>query len=328
MLKYAIKENKPMVIYIPLGCNFTNHRGDTILENYIDDISINRGIVVVTACGNEGDAQIHTSGNIKKSGEVKELSIYVDPVQTFLATQIWIRKPNIMSINIISPSGEETGIVPSHFNSSRKMNYIFENTQVRIISTIPEESSGDQLIEIYWYNIKAGIWKLRLSGDYILDGRFDAWLPQRGLVFGETKYLNSDCYGTLMSPGSALATINVACYDQTKNYIVNESARAFEEELNDRVDIAAGGINVRTANLEGDGYSVVSGTSASAAVVAGACLLLLQWGIVNGNSDDMYSQKIKTFLIGGTSRRTGDIYPNPELGFGILDLVGVFKYMT
>ncbi|HCQ90475.1 MAG TPA: peptidase S8, partial [Clostridium sp.] len=87
--------------------------------------------------------------------------------------------------------------------------------------------------------------------------------------------------------------------------------------------VATGGIDVLTTK-PGGGTTIVTGSSAATAVLAGAVALIGQWGIVEGNSPTIYSPKINTILISGTRKRPGDIYPNPVWGYGILDLAGVF----
>lgn len=72
--------------------------------------------------------------------------------------------------------------------------------------------------------------------------------------------------------------------------------------------------------VDGDGQPVtLTGSSPAAAVLAGAVILMLQWGIVDGNDRTLYSTKIKTYLIRGANRREGEVYPNRETGYGLLD---------
>lgn len=72
---------------------------------------------------------------------------------------------------------------------------------------------------------------------------------------------------------------------------------------------------------------IVNGTCVSAAVVAGASALMFQWGIVDKNDPNIYSQKLKTYLSRGTAKRLNDSYPNAEWGYGVLDMIGVFRYL-
>ncbi len=88
--------------------------------------------------------------------------------------------------------------------------------------------------------------------------------------------------------------------------------------------MVAGGVNA-VVTAVGSGTQVVSGSSVAAAVVAGCSVLIFEWGIINGNDTSLYSTKVKTYLIGGTSKREGDIYPNPQWGYGAVDMKGVFN---
>ena len=53
LYEYALTNYKPMVIYFPLGSNLGNHKGNGILEQFIESISSSSGIVVVTGTGNQ-----------------------------------------------------------------------------------------------------------------------------------------------------------------------------------------------------------------------------------------------------------------------------------
>ena len=43
LYKYALNSKKPMVIYLPLGSTLGNHKGNGILEDFIEEISGNSG---------------------------------------------------------------------------------------------------------------------------------------------------------------------------------------------------------------------------------------------------------------------------------------------
>ena len=67
-----------------------------------------------------------------------------------------------------------------------------------------------------------------------------------------------------------------------------------------------------------------TGTSAAAAITAGAVANLLNWGIVMGNYPTMSEASIKSYLIRGASRNPSLSYPNREFGYGTLDLLQTF----
>lgn len=326
LYEYAIKVNKPMVIYLPLGTTFGNHKGDGLLEDFINDISNNKGIAIITGSGNEADTSGHTSGRIEKKGDFQDIQLYISDKQKFFRLEIWVDKPNIMSLEIISASGENSGIIPAFLNQQQTNKFIFEKTVVTVTYFLPDELSGDELIVIDMSYLRPGTWKLRLFGDYVLDGTYNAWLLPKGITLGDTRFTSPDQYGTFTGPGSAEFIITVANYNQNNYNIVNSSGMSFLNDIKDRIDIAAGGINAKTT-APNNQTTIISGTSVSAAVVAGASALMFQWGITDGNDPDMYAQKLRTYLSRGTSKRMNDVYPNPEWGYGTLDMIGVFKYL-
>ncbi len=61
------------------------------------------------------------------------------------------------------------------------------------------------------------------------------------------------------------------------------------------------------------------------AVLCGATLLLLEWGIALGNDPNIYGPTVISYFTRGTSKRSGDIYPNPQWGYGMLNLQGSFE---
>lgn len=328
LVNYALNINTPMVVYIPLGSNLGNHNGEGILEDIIDTLSINRGIVMVTGSGNQANKGYHTSGMLSNPGDFNNVQLYISPEQKNLLLEFWISEPHKLSLSILSPSGESTGVIPSTLNSQDTNTFIFEQTTAKISYSIPEQLSGDELITVFLDNIQSGTWTFKLNADYTLNGVFNAWIPQEGITVGNTQFLSPIPYNTVTSPGTSKYIITVACYNQNNDNIVISSGTASLNNIINVLDLAAGGVNVQTIGANSTTISTVNGTSVSAAVVAGACALLLEWGIINGNDPNIYSQSIKYYLTGGTRKRSGDVYPNPQWGFGILDMIKVFRNMT
>lgn len=325
--EYAIRTGKPLVILLPLGTNSGNHRGNSILDEYISSVLNNVGIVVVTGAGNEGLEGGHTSGTVERTGNSEDIEIIVAPGEKNLTVEIWVDLPSIINANIISPSGEDTGLIPSILNSTEEYTFILERTTINLYYDIPEEISGYQLIRIYFYNIQQGTWKIRLTlraGD---NATFNIWTQQKGLKAPGTRFNPSDPYGTITVPGDSLDIITVAAYNQNNNNVINSSGMAFKDDFVDRIDVVAGGVNAVTVGLNNE-IVAVSGTSVSASIVAGICALLLQWGIIEGNYPHMYSQSMKSFLDRGTTKRRGDIYPNPQWGYGIVNAYEIFRNIT
>lgn len=316
--------NKPIVIYIPLGSALGPHDGNTLIERYIDEISKTRGIIVVTSTGNEGDTDTHVSGRLEKANDYDVLELKVDQKQRNLLFEIWVNKPNKISLSVVSPSGEVIEKIPAKLQEVEEIKFVYEGTRLFVEYFIPEELTGDELIRIKLLDVREGIWQFRLIGDYIVDGKYNAYLNQRALLKGDTRFLNSTPYGTLTIPSTSKYIITNSFYNQSNKTIVPMSGRGFTRDDRIRPDVTAGGVNVPTTSV-GGGENSVNGGSAGAAVLASAVALLLQWAIVDGRDPTIYAPKVKTYLIRGATKRPGDVYPNPEWGYGMLNLNGVFE---
>ncbi|WP_244990601.1 S8 family serine peptidase [Clostridium algidicarnis] len=320
----ASRLNKPLVIYISVGTNAGSHDGNSIIERYIDEVSRIRGVVVVGGTGNQGDEDLHASGMFQNTGEVKTLEVKISKQQRNLAFEIWIDKPDKVSIGVISPSGEVIEKVPAKLKKGEEIQLVFEGSKVFIEYYLPEELTGDELIRVKIEDVREGIWQFKLFGDYIVSGRYNAWLPQRDLLKGDTRFLTPNQFITLMVPSTSRSIITTSYYNQNNNSYVASSGRGYTRDDRIKPDLTTGGINVKTTKV-GGGETIVSGSSAATAILAGACALLFQWGVVEGKDPTIYAPKMKTYLIRGTKKRPGDKYPNPEFGYGMLSLQGLFE---
>lgn len=326
-LKYIIavarELKRPVVVFEPLGSNMGSHTGNGIVEQSINNYSAQSGTVVVVPTGNQGNTDTHTEGIIESSGYIKDIEIRVGEKQKNLPIEIWVNKPNRVKLSIVSPSGEVIDNLEAKNTNNERIKFLYEGTEMIVNFTSPELSTGDSLIFIRAYNLKAGIWKFRLTGQYIVDGKYYAWIPQRELLDSETKFLNSVGYTTLTLSSTSSGAISVAYYNQDDNSVISESGRGYTRYGMIKPDIAAGGFNAVVTN-PGGGTAVISGSSVAGAVVAGCCALILQWAVVDKNYPDIYAAQIKSYIISGAKGRPGDVYPNKEWGYGMFDMQGVF----
>jgi len=56
------------------------------------------------------------------------------------------------------------------------------------------------------------------------------------------------------------------------------------------------------------------------AIIAGAGAIIMQWGIVEKNDEDMYPQKLRNYMIASTIKQPDLMYPNTQWGYGVLSL--------
>ena len=190
-----------------------------------------------------------------------------------MGIEIWIDLPSIVDINLVSPSGEETGFIQAAINVQRDNKFIFEKTQTRISYFLPEEYAGNELISIYFANIASGIWQIKLKLRSGETAKYNAWLWQYGLSLPNTRFSPSDPYGTITTPGDSNFVVTVAAYNQNNNNLLTYSGLSFRQEYINKIDFAAGGVNTMTVGLN-NSTQIINGTSLSAAIGAGACVLL------------------------------------------------------
>lgn len=314
---------KPVVVFIPLGSNMGSHTGNGIIEASISNFSSQASTVVVVPTGNQGNTDTHTEGIIERVGDVKDIEIRIGEKQKNLPIEIWIDKPNRVKLSIISPTGEIIDNLESKNTNNERIKFLYEETEMIVNFTSPELTTGDSLIFIRAYNLRAGIWKFRLTGQYIVGGKYYSWIPQRELIDNETKFLNPVEYTTLTLPSTSRGAISVAYYNQNNNATLSESSRGYTRDGRIKPDIAAGGTNALVTNPGGT-TSLMTGASVAGAVVSGCCALILQWAVSDGNYPDIYSEQIKSYIISGAKGRPGDIYPNRDWGYGMFDLQGIF----
>ena len=317
---------RPMSILISAGTNWGGHEGVTSIEEDINYFSARKGIIFVTNTGNQGASLIHSSGTFLKSNSLQTLEVIVGENEDNLVLMLWIQRPDVVSIEIISPSGEIAKPIQSDLVASKfeQINLILESSIISIAFITSEFASGNESIYITIKTPKPGLWQLRLKGDYIVHGRYNLWLPQRPLIQLNTLVVNPNPYTTLQSPANAKKSISTSFYDQNNNTIVPESGRGFTADDRIKPDLTTGGVMTLTTGLNNEN-TLLTGGSVAGAVLCGATLLLLQWGIILGNDPNIYGPTAVSYFTRGTSKRIGDIYPNPQWGYGMLNLEGSFE---
>ncbi|WP_460297414.1 S8 family peptidase [Clostridium perfringens] len=321
---YAISVNRPLVICLAIGCTEASHDGRGLFSRYLTTIGSIRGVAVVAGVGNEGSSQGHASGVIELENSVEKVELSIPREIKNFNLAFWIQRPNIVSLNIKSPSGEESSFIDAKISLERSFKFILTDTSVNINYYVPDTFTGNELIFIDFKDIKPGIWTFELRGDYITNGRYDVWLAPSSLLPENTKFLRPNPLNTLMVPATARYVISVAYYNSQTQSLLAESGKGFNINGWINPDITTAGKDVLTM-FPGDRVGRMSGSSPATAIIVGVCALLFQWGIINGNDRTMNSSKLRSYLIYGATRIPGQIYPNESTGYGYLDLYEIFK---
>lgn len=325
---YSIKAKRPMVIYIGVGTTEGSHDGNNLLSKYLTSVGTIRGIVSVAGVGNEGAAEGHASGYIKNLGDVVTIELKIPREIKYFNFSIWVQKPNRFTLNVISPTGEESKFIKVVSNRLALTEFVFLSTRMEVIYYAPEHYTGNEVINISFSDIKPGIWKFQLRGDYVINGRYDMWLQPKITLPEDTKFLESDPFITLTIPSTARKVATVAYHGNNKALMASSGKGFNVTDIIPNPDFATLGVNILTTQV-GGGVTTASGSSVAAGIAAGMCALLLQWGIIDGNDLTMYSTKVISYLVHGSDRSNLIYrYPNREIGFGYLDLSGTFNIIA
>lgn len=328
LYKLSRKIRKPIVIYLGVGSTAGSHDGNNITAKFITSITNKSSVVFVAGTGNLGNSEGHTTGYVKSVGDTYVTELVIPKEIEYFNLNIWIQKPNAMSLSITSPLGEIVSFSKPKVLSIDEKKFYLSNTIVRVVEYDPENFTGNQLFNIFFRSIKPGIWKLNLTGDYITNGRYDIWLTEQALMPEGVKFLKPNPYNTLTVPSTAVNVVTVAYYGDENSSAIAESGRGFNTNGLINPDIATVGKNVLTTSVEGTGTDVVSGSSVATSVIAGVCALILQWAVSDKNDITINSTKLRSLLIYSAQREKNGKYPNEENGYGKLDFFALFRILS
>ena len=236
--------------------------------------------------------------------------------------ELWSNTPDVFSVSLVSPSGEEVPRVTSGMRNF-VFDFLFEKTIIYVNFQPLDPYSGEQLIAIRMSLPTPGIWRIRVYGEAVIHGVYNIWLPVTGFLSAETVFLDSNPDITLTEPANTETPITVGAYRAQNNSIYIDSSRGFTRKGRIKPDLVAPGVSV-TGYGPGNVMKTITGTSASAAVTAGAAALMLEWGIVRGRRLSLGTLEIKQLMIRGAGRSNVQLYPNRSWGYGTLDLYAAF----
>lgn len=314
----------PLVICLSVGTSMGNHSSSSFLTQYIDDISAGTKCVVC-GTGNEANQRHHFSENIMENQEYIDVEVRVENNSTGFLMEIWNTDLDILTVSVISPSGELMPRIPYQTSSSTDYRFVFEQSRISVSYQITGETFFNSLTAIRLENPANGIWTFRIYSTNVTLGVFHIWLPISEFIEGETYFLASNPDTTLTGPGSSSKSITTSAYDSQNNSIFLESGRGYPINGNVKPYFASPGVAVPGITLRNTPLKR-SGTSSSAALTAGACALIFQWAIVLQNDPFLNTTRLSALLIRGTDRNSSRKYPNREWGFGTLNLNNSFAY--
>lgn len=316
VVRKALELQRPVAINISFGNTYGAHDGNSLLEQFIQDIANRWRSVICIGTGNEGNTAGHASGILNGEEEV-EIEFAVQENETSINVQIWKAYFDVMDISIESPSGVRVGPIQEILGSQR---FRIGETELLLYYGEPSPYTIDQEIYIDFLPrtdyITNGVWRIILTPREIVSGNYALWLPSENVLNEGTGFLFPNVQGSLTIPSTAFRTIGVGAYNPETMTYADFSGRGSGARI--KPDLVAPGVDIR-APIPGGGFGEFSGTSFATPFVTGSAALLMQWGIVEGNDPFLYGEKVKAYLQRGARAVLGfDDYPNQVVGYGAL----------
>lgn len=316
VVRKALEYQMPVAINISFGNTYGAHDGNSLLEQFIQDVANRWKSVICIGTGNEGNTAGHTAGVVSDSEEVV-IELSVQENETALNVQIWKAYYDVMDISLESPSGVRVGPIQEILGSQR---FRIGQTDLLLYYGEPSPYTIDQEIYIDFLPrrdyISSGIWRIILTPREIVSGNYALWLPSENVLNEGTGFLFPSVQGTLTIPSTAFRTIGVGAYNSATMTYADFSGRGSGARI--KPDLVAPGVDI-LAPIPGGGFGEFSGTSFATPFVTGSAALLMQWGIVVGNDPFLYGEKVKAYFQRGAREILGfEEYPNQVVGYGAL----------
>lgn len=318
-IRKAAAFGRPIAVNISFGNNYGAHNGSSLLEAYLDAVSGVGKNVICVGMGNEGTAGVHQAITLQQ-GKTFTVEVAIGEYQSSTNLQLWKSYADRIRIFVESPSGVRAGPLEEVIGTQR---FRLQNTELLIYYGMPTPYGVLQEIYIDFLPsdpyLPSGIWKIHLEPVNIVWNLADMWLPVSETANSRTRFLTPSVGGSFTVPAAAANVISVAAYNSLTDSYADFSGRAFNVlPWAGKPDLAAPGVDLRTAAV-GGGYRTVSGTSFATPFVTGSAALLMEWGIVQGNDPFLFGNKVKAYLRRGARKLPGfSQIPNFRVGYGAL----------
>ena len=277
--RLARERDMPLVICIALGSNMGNRGKDGPLATYLDIVSRRLKRCSVAAVGNEANARHHFLGKIQPDMEYESVEVSVEENMPGFFIEMWANAPELYAVSVSSPTGEVLPKVPYRSGGRQEFVFIFEQTRVSIDYRLAGRRQGNQLIYLRFSNTTQGIWTINVYPQSIVTGDYNMWLPMRNFTSGNVFFLRSNPNHTITVPGNAGQVISTGGYNVANGGLYLDSGRGFTLSGEVKPDFCAPAVNVYGPGLR-NRFVTMTGTSAAAAITAGACAQIMEWGLV------------------------------------------------
>lgn len=314
LLDLADKLKKPISINISLGTNGGAHDGTNGVSAGLDRWLVGPGRCISVAAGNAGQdestsaddfgwimGRIHTSGRIPAPGLAADLEWAVAGIGNVEdysdnELEIWYSGQDRFTAMLQAPDSDDwVSVRPGQFIQNRRLQ---NGTRVSIYNELFHPSNGDNYVALYlspnydqWQPVAPGIWRVRLIGDDVRDGRYHGWIERDNVQrLGESEFRHPFRFPSFFTSGSNVDShsvnslgcgrrvVCVANLDERSDAINITSSQGPTRDGRAKPDVAAPGSSIVAANGFAGAtelWAAKTGTSMASPYVAGTVGLML-----------------------------------------------------
>jgi subtilisin family serine protease len=355
ILSIADEKKLPVSINISLGTNGHAHDGSDAISRWIDAELAIPGRCISLAAGNAGHekalserdlgfvmGRIHTKGKIPATGLSKD--IFWNVVGNGKADmsenemELWYAPQDRISVMIKPPGDGWIGpIQPNQFIENKQLN---DGSYLSMYNDVYHFSNGGNYIGIYLspnlkkmnerIPVKAGEWQVRLIGEEIRFGEFDAWIerddPRPLGINGDRQDWNFPSFLSEDSNVDNTSISSLACaryviatgnYDEVMESIHISSSQGPTRDKRSKPEIVAPGTNITAAKgfaPPNDPWISMTGTSMASPYACGIAAWMLSL------DKDLSAAQILGIMIRTSTPLPGCDYQwKNDCGFGLIN---------
>lgn len=314
----AANLKKPISLCFPLGGNTGPHDGSEALTNILGAYSVNRGISIVLAGGDEANKGNHAAGDLKQN-PFQEVKLIIPQGRSGFLIDIWAGFGDKIEVLIGHPTEEAISQSPlSKILLNDPQDYEFrDKSHIWTEGTMIDPESGCQIIRFHLGNPAQGEWVLSIRGMTVINGTYHIWIPKAGMLSPGTILSPSNPFTTIYNSSSSEQVITVGCYDKAAYSPCSASGRGLTRDNRVKPDFIVEGVNI-PGPLPQDKFGTITGTAPASAITAGICALMYQRQ-KQTQTDLFNTPMMKSVLVQHLIREQTVSYPNPSRGYGLLD---------
>lgn len=247
-VRKALELQMPLVINLSFGNTYGDHRGNSLLERFLDNAAEMGRTSIVVGSGNEGASGGHVEGMLRR-GVTERVELAVSEYESSLNVQLWKYYQDVFDVTLITPGGERIVIpmdMPGAYryvtNGIALLIYVgqplpymvYQEVYVDFIAennmTVSDgrENEGTTINmrreNVY---IQQGIWSFELTPRSIVYGGYQFFLPSGTVRSDQTRFVWENPRVTLTVPSTALKVITVGAYDIVTGGVADFSGRGY-----------------------------------------------------------------------------------------------------